>query len=335
MVGLVVAIAALFSIIGVVRSLPRTGTAVAVAVIVALALDPVVTALSARLRVRRAIAVALLSLVASTLAVAAMFLVAPAAVNQAEDLGKELPAVLADLENLPFVGDDVARAGVPEKLQSWVESLPDRLSGDATPIRKAAGSAASGAVAASLVVLVIVTLLIDGPRLVAAADRLVPGRHQRRVSRAGGVVQNVVGRYVAGSLAVAAVAGCYVLVVGLVLGVPLAPLLAAWVALWDLVPQVGGAAGGIPFVLLGFAAGPGVGVLCAVLFMLYLQIENNIIAPLLVGQAIRLSPPATMAAALIGVSAGGVIGALVAVPLTGAVKAIYLEMRPPAASLPA
>ena len=50
---------------------------------------------------------------------------------------------------------------------------------------------------------------------------------------------------------------------------------------------------------------------------------------LLVGQAVKLSPPATMTAALIGVSAGGVVGALLAVPLVGAAKAIYLEVRPP------
>jgi predicted PurR-regulated permease PerM len=119
----------------------------------------------------------------------------------------------------------------------------------------------------------------------------------------------------------------FTLIVGLVLRVPLAPLMAVWVALWDLIPQVGGAAGGIPFVLLAFTHSPLTGVLCAVLFMLYLQIENNVVQPLLVGRAVQLSPPATMAAALIGVSAGGVVGALLAVPFTGAVKAIYLERR--------
>lgn len=331
--GLLFCCAAIFVLIEVVRALPRTGTALAVAIIISLALDPIVSSLSVRLRVRRAIAVAILAFAALTVAVLAALLVAPAAINQAADLGKELPAVLADLENVPVVGDDIARAGIPAKIETWVSSLPDRLAGDATPIRRAAGSAASGAVAAGLTLLVVVTLLMDGPRLAAAAQRLIPSKRRRRVDKAAGVVQNVVGRYVAGSLAVAGVAGCYVLVVGLVLGVPLAPLLAAWVALWDLVPQIGGAAGGIPFVLLGFAAGPGVGVACAVLFVIYLQVENNIIQPLLVGQAIRLSPPATMAAALIGVSAGGVIGALVAVPLTGAVKAIYLELRPPAGKL--
>jgi predicted PurR-regulated permease PerM len=142
------------------------------------------------------------------------------------------------------------------------------------------------------------------------------------------VSYRVVGKYVAGSLLVALVAGLTTLTAGLILGVPLAPLLALWVMVWDLVPQVGGAAGGIPFVLFGFTQGAVVGVACAVFFVVYLQIENNILGPLLVGQAVKLSPPATMTAALVGVSAGGVVGALLAVPVLGAAKAIYLELRP-------
>jgi hypothetical protein len=63
-------------------------------------------------------------------------------------------------------------------------------------------------------------------------------------------------------------------------------------------------------------------------FLTYQQFENNVLAPLVVGRSVDLSPPATMTAALIGVSAGGVVGALVAVPLLGAAKAVYLELRP-------
>jgi predicted PurR-regulated permease PerM len=110
--------------------------------------------------------------------------------------------------------------------------------------------------------------------------------------------------------------------------VPLAPLLALWVAMFDLVPQIGGAAGGIPFVLLGFSRSATTGVICAVFFVLYLQFENHVLSPMVVGRSVKLSPPATMTAALVGVSAGGVVGALLAVPLVAAAKAAYVELRP-------
>jgi len=52
-----------------------------------------------------------------------------------------------------------------------------------------------------------------------------------------------------------------------------------------------------------------------------------VIQPAIVGRAVNLSPPATMMAALVGAAAAGVPGALVATPLLGAVKAIYLDSR--------
>ena len=144
----------------------------------------------------------------------------------------------------------------------------------------------------------------------------------------------MVGRYVAGSVLVAMMAGTYILVLGLILGVPLAPLAAAWITITNLIPQIGGALGGIPFVLLGLTQGVGTGLACAGGFLIYQQVENNLISPVVIGQVVKLSPPVTMAAALIGVSAGGVVGALIAVPIVGAVKSFYLELRPPAEAGP-
>ncbi len=334
LVAIAAAFLGLLTVIALVGAAPRTITALAVGGILAIALDPVVTRIAARLSVRRGVAVALLALAAALAASVAAALIAPPTYRQANELTSDVPQVVESMTNLPFVGDRLADAGVPAKAQEWIERLPDRLSGDTTPLRNAAGTAFQGITMLLLVVLFTAALLIDGPFLVDHVRRALPPRARDSVARATIASRDVVGRYVAGSLTVAGIAGLFTLVAGLVLRVPLAPLLAVWVAMWDLVPQIGGAAGGIPFVLLAFTQSPLTGVICAVLFMLYLQLENNVIQPLLVGRAVQLSPPATMAAALIGVSAGGVVGALLAVPLTGAAKAIYLDRRGAAASVP-
>jgi predicted PurR-regulated permease PerM len=59
-----------------------------------------------------------------------------------------------------------------------------------------------------------------------------------------------------------------------------------------------------------------------------------VLQPLIIGRAVRLTPPSTMVAALIGVAAGGVIGGLLAIPLLGATKAIYLALRSPDLEVP-
>lgn len=322
------AFVALVALIALLQSAPRTVAALGVAVVLALGLDPMVEAVRRRLRLGRAPAVAAVVAGAASVVAVLGLLLLPPAVRQARDLGAELPSVVAELGSLPVVGDDLVDAGVPGQVERAVRDLPARLAGDTTPLEDAARSAADAVVAALVTGLLAVSLLVDGERLLRGARRLLPPAARPRAERAASLAYAVVGRYVAGSLMVAGVAGVAVLVAGLALGVPLTPLAAAWVTVWNLVPQIGGAAGGIPFVLLGLTQGVGTGLACAAFFVVYLQVENNVLGPLLVGQAVRLSPPATMTAALVGVSAGGVVGALLAVPLVGASKAVYLELRP-------
>ena len=83
-------------------------------------------------------------------------------------------------------------------------------------------------------------------------------------------------------------------------------------------PQIGGFLGAVPFVALGLTQGAVTGVICLVVFLIYQQIENHVLQPLIIGRAVRLTPPATMVAALIGVAAGGVVGGMLAIPLLGA-----------------
>lgn len=321
------ALVALVAVTAVVRGAPRTMTALAVGGLLALALNPVVEAVQRRLTLTRPYAV---GFVFAAFALAVMVLgvvLIPPAVEQAQALREDLPRVVGQLGDLPFVGDRLEKAGVPEKVLESVRSLPDRLAGDLTPVAGFAKSAMNALGAALVVVLFGVGLLVDGPRLIAQGRRLVPENGRANADRIGRLAYAAVGRYVAGSITVALVAGLATLVAGLVLQVPLTPLLAANVMVFDLVPQIGGAAGGIPFVVMGFTHSATTGVLCAVFFVLYLQFENNILSPLVVGQAVKLSPPATMAAALVGVAAGGVVGALCAVPFVGAMKIVYLELR--------
>jgi predicted PurR-regulated permease PerM len=325
------AFVALVAFTNLVRSAPRALTVLAVGTLLALALDPVVTVLQGRLGGRRSAAVAVVVaglVLATTLAIA---LLAPPAIRQGRDLGRDLDRVVAQIEDVPVVGDDLRDAGAAGAVRRWIEELPGRLQGDDTPLRDAARALADGLLAAMFTLLVTVSLLLDGERLLRGVRRLVPPGRRDRADRIGRLAYGTVGRYAAGSLLVAAVAGLAVLVAGLVLRVPLTPLLAVWVAVFDLVPQIGGAVGGIPFVLLGLTRGAGTAVACAVFFVLYLQFENHVLSPLIVGRSVKLSPPATMTAALVGVSAAGVVGALLAVPVAAAVKAVYLELRPQAA----
>ena len=318
---------ALLALTGLVRGATRTLTWIGLGTLLALALDPLVTRLQARFGDRRRIAVGLVLTLFLVAVVALAALFGPPAAKQAGDLGEELPEVVAELEELPLVGDQLRENDVPAKVEDFLNDLPHRLAGDTTPIEDAGRSILGGAMAAVATLLAAITLLLDGERLVGRIRRLVPPGRRDVADRLGRLAYRTIGQYFAGSVLVAVIAGVATTSVGLILGVPLAPLAGAWVTVFNMVPQIGGAVGGIPFVLLGFTDGAMTGVICAVFFVLYLQFENNLLSPLIVGKSVDLSPPATMTAALVGVSAAGVVGAMVAVPLLGVAKAAYLELR--------
>lgn len=317
----------LAALTGLVGSAGRPLTWLGVGTLLALALDPLVSRLEGVVGRRSiAVSVVLVGFLGAVFALVALF--GPPAARQARDLGEDLPGVVEDLGDLPLIGRQIRDADVSERIEEFLDELPERLAGDTTPIERAGRSVLGGALAAFATILATVTLLLDGHRLLSRLRRLVPVRHRQLADRLGSLAYRTVGQYFAGSVLVAGVAGVVVTTVGLILGVPLAPLLGAWTMVFNMVPQIGGAVSGVPFVVLGFTQGAGVGIACLVFFLLYQQFENNILSPLIVGKTVDLSPPATMTAALVGVSAAGVVGALVAVPLLGTAKAIYLELRP-------
>jgi len=315
----------LVAVFAVAAATSRTLTYLVIGVLLALALDPLVDRLQHRLDLRRGVAVGGV-LVGFFVALALLaLLVGPETSKQARSLSDDLPEVLAQLGDLPLVGSALEDNDVPQKVEDWINDLPETLAGPDANLGDRAESIASGLLAALATGLVVVTLLLDGDRLVGAVQRLTPERHRPRIDRAGRQFYDIVGKYFAGSLLVAVIHGIYVLTVGLILGVPLAPLLGLWAAVVSLIPQIGGALAGAPFVLLGFTESATTGVICLIAFVLYLNFENHILGPVIVGEAVDLSAPTTMVGAIVGASVAGVPGALVAVPLLGAAKAIYLE----------
>ena len=327
-VWVMVAFVALLALTALIRGAPRAIGVLAVGTLLALALDALVSRATRILGGHRAAGVTAVLLGLLALVAVAGALLIPRAIDQGRELSRDTDRVVDQIEDLPVVGDDLQRAGTADAIRRGIERVPDRLEGEDTPLVGVALSAADGLLVAFFTSLITISLLLDGQRLLRGARRLVPAPRRGQADRLGRLAYETFGRYMAGSLLVAGIAGTAVLTVGLVLQVPLTPLLAIWVAIFDLVPQIGGAAGGIPFVLLGFTRSATTGVICAVFFVLYLQFENHILSPMVVGRSVKLSPPATMTAALIGVSAGGVVGALLAVPVVAAGKAAYLELRP-------
>jgi predicted PurR-regulated permease PerM len=290
-----------------------------------LALDPLTVAVQRRFGTRRGVAVAVVAAGVVLVAGLLIAVLGPRAVDQARQFSDELPATLDELEELPLVGGWLRGNEFADRAQEWIRELPEEFTDER--VGETASTLVSGLAGVAIVVVVTLAVLIDGEYLLARFRRLLPSQQQERADEIGRVMYSTLGRYFGGSITVAVMMGLFVLAVGLLLSVPLAPLAAIWAMLTDLIPQVGGFLGGSFFVLLAITASPLTAVVAGGLFVVYMNIENHIIQPAIVGRSVDLLAPTTMVAAFVGGALAGVPGALVATPLVGAAKAIYLEAR--------
>ncbi len=131
--------------------------------------------------------------------------------------------------------------------------------------------------------------------------------------------------YVAGALAIALIAGTVQFVAMKIAGVPFAAGLAVLVAVLDLIPMIGATIAGAVVVLVSLTVSTETAVAMLLVVIVYQQIENNIIQPLVQKKTISLSPFVIIVAVLIGSTLLEVIGALLALPVTASLKVVAEE----------
>jgi predicted PurR-regulated permease PerM len=158
---------------------------------------------------------------------------------------------------------------------------------------------------------------------------MVPHEWRADVEAVRIIVDQVLGAYLRGQLAVASILGVMITIGLTLLQVPYALLLGVATALFALVPFAGAFLGAIPAVLVALLETPQKAVLTILLFIIVQQIDNIFISPKVIGEAVALHPALIILVLLIGGTLFGVPGALIAVPGTAMLRDIvsYLYLR--------
>lgn len=293
---------------------------IAIGIVLAVALDPLITAFRHR-GWRRGPAATLVGIGLLALFGVVLALLGPQAIDQARQFSDELPQTVEEFYTLPIVGDWLEENDAATAVQNWVDGLPSRI--DDETVTDTVDSLLGNIASAVLVLAVAFAVMLDGEALVGRARRVLPPSRRPGADRIGRITYSTFGKYFGGSLLVAVLAGTNTLIIALVFSIPLAPVAAIWTMITDLIPQVGGFLGGAFLAMLSLSVSPWVAIVAVLWFVLYMNFENNVIQPAVIGKAVDLSPPTTMMAAFIGGAAAGVPGALVATPVVGAVKRLY------------
>jgi predicted PurR-regulated permease PerM len=192
-----------------------------------------------------------------------------------------------------------------------------------TAVFSALGLLLGGAAAALTTLVLMVYFGLAMPRLRASLARLLarPDRVQTLDEALGRV-----GGYISGQVLVSLIAGAVSFVFFLVAGVPYPALLAVVVALFDALPQVGAFLASLIGTAVALSQSWGLAVATLAFFCAYQAIENYLVAPRVFSRAIDLSPLAAFVAVLVGASLGGLLGALVALPVTAAGKIVLTRL---------
>ena len=130
-----------------------------------------------------------------------------------------------------------------------------------------------------------------------------------------------------GNLLISLIAGTLTTVVLLALGVPFAVALGVIVAILDLIPLAGATIAAIIIGTVAFLHSVTAGIVVVVFFIVYQQIENHFLQPVVYGRTVQLSPLAVLIAVLIGAELAGILGALGAIPVAGAIQVILLDWQ--------
>ena len=292
----------------------------------AFALNPAVVLLERRVPMRRGPAtVAVFLTVLIVIGAFATAIVTPL-YDETERFVNDLPAFVEDIRESPLIRDLDRKYDIFDSLEKQVNELPERLPDAGSLLLGVAGRVVTAVVNALTVLFLTFFLLLELPTITRSLLDLLRPRAADRVARVQNEINVTLARYVVGVLAIASIAGIVTFVTLTLLGVPFALVLALVVAVFDLVPLIGASIGLFIVVLVAFTQGVTPGVAMLVVGVVYQQIENNVIQPVVQKKSVSVSPFVVLVSVLVGTSLLGVVGALLAIPAAGSIQIALREV---------
>ena len=191
----------------------------------------------------------------------------------------------------------------------------------------------SGAISVLTILVLTLYFLASLPSVTKVAYRFVPASRRNRVAGLSDAIIDRVGIFVGGQATVSVIAAIYILIVGLIIGMPYATALSLLVFFCGLIPLVGHILGTAIVTLMCLTKSPLTALIAFISYVVYIQVENYLIMPRIMKKSLSIPGLVTIIAALIGTSLLGLIGGLLAVPVAAAVLLIVDEVVFPKADL--
>jgi predicted PurR-regulated permease PerM len=297
----------------------------AIALFLALVLNPAIDAIQNRTRMPRALTILLVyvALIATVLVIGVV--VVPSLVKEVQQVSHNAPQYAHDLRaNATFRHYD-NRYHISAKLVHDAQRLPQLLGHAVGPLKDVTVQAFSFIAQLITVLALAFLLMLHGRQYIGLALRLT-GADEPRYRRLVIEINRAVANYMLGNIIISVLATLATWIVLSILGVPYALALGIVVGFFDLIPLVGATLGAIFVAIATISVHFPIATIVWIAFIIVWQrIEDYVVQPLVYGRAVKVNPIVTILAVLMGASLLGVLGALLAIPVAAAIQIVLRD----------
>ena len=253
----------------------------------------------------------------------------PPLIDQGNQLLDNAPALIKDLNNNAFINDLNNKYGVIDSLQTKIDSLIKDGQFAITAFGGVIGvgkAVVSGLVSTITILVLTLYFLASLPQVINIGLRFVPATRRDRVSKLTNAIVGRIGSFVGGQAIIAALAAVFILIMGLIIGMPYPGPLAMVVLICGFIPLVGHFIGMAIVTVVSLTDSLTTAVIALAAYIVYVQVENYVITPRIMRKSLAIPGLVTIIAALLGASLLGLIGGLLAVPIAAAILLILDEV---------
>ncbi|GGM51526.1 AI-2E family transporter [Microbacterium saperdae] len=334
MLGLLGALGVLVALVigGIVDQLATVLVYIGVAIFLALGLDPIVRFIERKLPRPAAVAIVVTGVV---LAFAGIILaIVPILVQQITNLVEDGPQMVKDIQASGWFKDLNNQFGSAfEDAANGVLSFlkdPGNLADIGGGVFAVGAGIAGGFTGVTIVLILTLYFMASLHGIKRTAARFVPAYQRDTFSELLEDVSGAVGRYVIGQASLALINGVLSLIVLSIIGAPVPALLALIAFIGSMIPLVGTLSASIINSLICLFVSPVTALIAIIYYLVYMQIEAYILSPRIMSKAVAVPGALVVIAAVAGGALGGILGALVAIPVAASIIIIVQKVLFPA-----
>lgn len=290
------------------------------AIVIAEAMMPAVNRLERFMP--RVLATLLMYLALAALLTGIGWLVFPALVEQATDVVDRGPELIEE-------GRELLNNWAPDNSEQIEGFLTEQLQGALGALSGLPFTVVSSIVEVFLVVVLSIYWVVAAPSMSRFFLSLFPTQRRGHAETVMKEMSGAIGGYVRGTALDALIVGSIVYVGLLIIGVPYPLVLALLAAIGEFVPIAGPFIAGAPAVLIALLESPVLALIVLVFYIVLQQFEGNVLLPIVMNNQAHVPPLLVLFAIFVGGSLGGVLGALIAIPLAGALRVLVLRVVAP------